>query len=309
VIYNYTDENSKTSVEEAFRRGHALLFPWNDPERQRIGTAMAEIAGYLAEFPPTPSFGGINELDADRQTLWVASTGLKKPFHLQVDELMRFDGDAEGGERGLVALRREKSVRMALAHLKRVLDDALEIAVKGISLNEDLPAELLDKITVRYRAIRYAPIERQVAGIGLHPDGNVLSALLTDRPGLVINDRGSVCRPTTDGTVVMPGSILYRWSNGYFKPTFHSVEIRRGDPPKFTIVAFLNFPDRTPIPRSALRHHSGSFLNEVQSFKEDDMNTAGDLAPLWAALRETDPTQAQTAGQQAHAADGVARRR
>ena len=107
----------------------------------------------------------------------------------------------------------------------------------------------------------------------------------------------------------MPGSILYRWSNGYFKPTFHSVEIRRGDPPKFTIVAFLNFPDHMPIPRSVHDHQSGSFLNEVQRFKEDDMNTAGDLVPLWTALNEIQPTRARTPGQQEHAADGVARRR
>ncbi len=141
-------------------------------------------------------------------------------------------------------------------------------------------------IGFRYRAIRYAPVEREVAGIGLHPDGNVLSALLTDRPGLVITDSDGVCRPTTDGTVVMPGSILYRWSNGYFKPTFHTVEIRRGDPPKFTIVAFLNFPDHAHIPRSARLRQSGSFVNEVQRHKEDDMNKAGDLASLWSALNE-----------------------
>lgn len=285
VIHTYTDGDSGISVEEVFRRGHALLVPWDDRERQQIGSAMSETAGYLAEFPPTRSFGGINDLDADRQTLWVASTGLKQPLHLQEDELSRFDGDTEGGERGLEALRRRKEVRTALERLKRVLDHALEIAAKGIALDQDLPADLLEKITVRYRAIRYAPVERPVAGIGLHPDGNVLSALVTDQPGLVINDRENEFRPTTDGTVVMPGSILYRWSNGYFKPTFHSVEIRRGDPSKFTIVAFLNFPDHTHIPRSALRHQSGSFLNEVQRFKEDDMNTAGDLEPLWAALR------------------------
>lgn len=284
VIQTYTGKDSAILIEEAFRGGDALLIPWSNPTRERISAAMAEIAGYLAQFSPTSSFGGINKLDADRQTLWVASTGLRSPFHVQQDDLVRFDGDAEGGERGLEALKREKSVRGALEDLKLALDDALEIAVEAIGLNKDLPAELVEKLTVRYRAIRYAPIDRDVAGIGLHPDGNVLSALLTDQGGLVIKERNGVCRPPSDGTVVMPGSILYRWSNGYFKPTFHSVEIRRGDRTKFTIVAFLNFPDHTPIPRSALRHQSGFFFNEVQRHKEDDMNRAGDLAPLWSSL-------------------------
>lgn len=280
-----TDKISGSSIEEAFRAGHALLIPWSDPARERIGAAMAEVAGYLARFPPTSSFGGINKLDADRQTLWVASTGLGKPFHVLRDDLARFDGDAEGGERGLEALRREESVRAALEDLKAVLDDALGLAVEAIGFHEDLPASLIESLTVRYRAIRYAPIDRDVAGIGLHPDGNVLSALLTDGEGLVIQEAGDVFRPPTDRTVVMPGSILYRWSNGDFKPTFHSVEIRRGDRTKFTIVAFLNFPDHTSIPRSARLGHAGSFLNEVQRHKEDDMNRAGDLASLWAALK------------------------
>ncbi|HEV7518052.1 MAG TPA: 2OG-Fe(II) oxygenase family protein [Thermoanaerobaculia bacterium] len=289
MIQTYTGMDSAISSAEVFRDGHGLLIPWSNPTRERIEAAMAELAGYLARFPATPSFGGINQLDADRQTLWVASTGLRKPFHVHRDDLARFDGDAEGGERGIEALKQEKSVSEALKELKLVLDDALEIGVEAIGLNEDLPPELIDKLTVRYRAIRYAPVDRNVAGIGLHPDGNVLSALLTDSGGLVIKERSGVCRPPTGGTVLMPGSILYRWSNGYFKPTFHSVEIRRGDRTKFTIVAFLNFPDQTLIPRSALRHQFGFFLNDVQRHKEDDMSRAGDLAPLWSSF-DKDPT-------------------
>lgn len=284
MIQTYAGKSSTVSIEKTFREGHALVVPWSHSTRERIGAAMAEVAEYLATFPPTSSFGGIDKLDADRQTLWVASTGLGKSFHVRQDDLVRFDGDAEGGKQGLEALQREENVRGALETLKAVLDDALELAVEAIGLKEDLPADLLGKLTVRYRAIRYAPIDREVAGIGLHPDGNVLSALLTDRGGLVIKERGGVCRPPNDGTIVMPGSILYRWSNGYFKPTFHSVEIRRGDSAKFTIVAFLNFPDGTLIPRSARRHLSGSFFNEVQRHKEDDMNRAGDLAPLWSSF-------------------------
>lgn len=284
MIQVRTANDSVTSIEEALRRGHAVVVPWSDPVRMGIGVAMAEIAGYLERFPPTTSFGGINQLDADRQTLWVASTGLRSPFHLQEDDLARFDGDAEGGNRGLEALKCEGTVRAALEALKVVLDDALAITIQAIGLKADLTAELVDRITVRYRAIRYAPIDRDVAGIGLHPDGNVLSALVTDRAGLMIEERSGKRPPPADGTVVMPGSILYRWSNGYFKPTFHSVEIRRGDPAKFTMVAFLNFPDHTLIPRSACRHQSGFFLNEAQRHKEDDMNREGDLAPLWRSL-------------------------
>ena len=284
MIHHFDPAAVSDAVTDVFRRGHALQVPWNETERERVACDMAEVANYLAQFPPTPSFGGINELDADRQTLWVASTGLEEPLHTDAEALTRFDGDTEGGERGLETLRRESSVAAALNRLKQRLDHALQISARSIGLNRDLPSELFEKITVRYRAIRYAPVDRELAGIGLHPDGNVLSALITDQPGLVITDRDGVARPKTDGTIVMPGSILYRWSDGYFKPTFHTVEIRRGDAAKCTIVGFLNFPDHLHIPRSARWGGHGDFLNEVQRHKEDDMNEAGDLAELWTAL-------------------------
>ncbi|HEX3131583.1 MAG TPA: 2OG-Fe(II) oxygenase family protein [Thermoanaerobaculia bacterium] len=292
MIQTYADTDSSVAIEEAFREGHGLLIPWSPPTRRRVEKAMAEVAEHLARFPVTRSFGGINQLDADRQTLWVASTGLRQALHMHQDDLARFDGDAEGGERGIEALQQEKSVRGALEDLKTVLDDALAIAVEAIGLRDDLPPALIEQLTVRYRAIRYAPVDRDVAGIGLHPDGNVLSALLTDSEGLMIKEQNSLFRPPTGGSVVMPGSILYRWSNGYFKPTFHSVEIRRGEPTKFTIVAFLNFPDHTLIPRSTLRHQTGVFLNEVQRYKEDDMNRLGDLASLWSSLESLERSTA-----------------
>lgn len=284
MIQTYTGKESATFVETAFRSGQALLIPWSSPAKERIVEAMGEVAGYLAGFPPTPSFGGIDNLDADRQTLWVASTGLGEPFHLQQEALARFDGDAEGGERGLEALARDETVRKALEDLKGALDHALEMAVKAIGLAHDHPPELMEKLTIRYRAIRYAPVDREVAGIGLHPDGNVLSALITDGPGLLVKAPGGEARPPTDGTVLMPGSILYRWSQGDFKPTFHRVEIRRGDRTKFTMVGFLNFPDRMHVARTTLRNQSGSFFNDVHRHKEDDMDRAGDLAPLWSEL-------------------------
>ena len=252
----------------------------------QIRAHMATVAEYLATFPPTPTFGGINNLDADRQTLWVASTGLKDAFHLDQDELASFDGDTEGGLRGLEALHDAENVAGSLQQLKNVLDDALEIALNGIGLKDELRDELLNKITVRYRAIRYAPIERPTAGIGLHPDGNLISALVSDQPGLLIVDPDGQYRPRTDSVVLMPGSILYRWSKGHYRPTFHAVEIGRGEPAKLTIVAFLNFPDHALIPRSIRLGHSGYFRNEVQIYKHDDMNRSGDLASEWQALAD-----------------------
>lgn len=284
MICDYEDKNQAACVREAFRGGHALSLPWNARAGELIRASMATVAEYLAAFPPAPSFGGINNLDADRQTLWVASTGLNNKLHLRPEELTGFDGDTEGGREGLKVLQDDGHVASSIQQLKNALDKALQVAVDGLGLSDEVHGAVFGKTTVRYRAIRYAPIERQIAGIGLHPDGNVLSALITDQPGLLVVDQDGQHRPSADATIVMPGSILYRWSKGYFKPTFHTVEIGRGDPAKFTIVAFLNFPDHTDIPRSTRLGHSGHFRNDVQGCKEDDMNRGGDLASEWRLL-------------------------
>jgi isopenicillin N synthase-like dioxygenase len=130
--------------------------------------------------------------------------------------------------------------------------------------------------------IRYAPLRRDSAGIGLHPDGNVVSALVTDGPGLTLwRDAETSTRPPRDGTLVLPGSILYRWSEGYYEPTFHRVEVDRGAEPKFSMVAFLNFPDRAEVPFRGESATGRRYINNVQAAKENDMDREGDLSSLW----------------------------
>jgi isopenicillin N synthase-like dioxygenase len=175
-------------------------------------------------------------------------------------------------------------VANALSVLKSEIDRALRLAVEGLHLHEELPSTCLDAITVRYRAIRYAPVQREIAGIGVHPDGNVISALVTDQPGLtVLGGQGWIAQPTPKaGTIVMPGSILFRWSNGTLRPTVHAVEIHRGRPTKCTMVGFLNFADGSDVPRS-LRLTGGEepFRNEVNEFKNNDMRPDGGLADFY----------------------------
>jgi len=147
---------------------------------------------------------------------------------------------------------------------------------------------LPEEVTVRYRVVRYEAIDREVAGIGLHPDGNVLSALITDNKGLFIMDKENTYEPPINGTIVMPGSILYRYSQGEYKPTFHRVEVPKKDaveaPTKISIVAFLNFPDKTYVSASSPLGNSRDFYNDISKFKNDDMNPSGDLAPLYQDL-------------------------
>lgn len=264
-------------IEQAFRKGREVILPWNsDKEKQRVSNALSILKLYLASFKPEASFGGTNNLNADRQSFWVASTGLNTPLHTEAEDLLRFDGDEKGGQAGLEALR-IPHIAHAIHATKEVLDRSLALISQAL----DLPEEA----TIRYRIARYEALERDVAGIGWHPDGNVLSALITDRKGLVVMDGTTTHQPPTNGIILMPGSILTRWSEGAFPPTFHQVEVPRRidadseNPTKVSVVAFYNFPDQTYVPKSAHLGQSGTFFNDVQKFKEDDMKIDGDMKP------------------------------
>jgi 2OG-Fe(II) oxygenase superfamily len=271
------------AVERAFRSGSAIVLPWGRAAAE-IACAMRTVERYLSRLPIETSFPGADDLAADRQSLWVASTGLGQQLHTELSDIAHFDGDAEGGVRGLGVLKRDPGAAGALSVLKGELDRALRVAVVGLHLHEELPPACLDAVTVRYRAIRYAPVQREIAGIGVHPDGNVISALVTDRPGLtVLGGPGWIVRPTPEaGTLVMPGSILTRWSDGTLPPTVHAVEIHRADPAKCTMVGFLNFADGSDVPRSLrLTGRQESFRNAISEFKNDDMRPDGGLADFY----------------------------
>jgi len=245
---------------------------------------MRTVESYLSTLPIETSFQGTDGLTADRQSLWVASTGLGQRLHTESAAIASLDGDHDGGVRGLETLRSQPAVAAALLVIKSEIDDALRSTIVDLRLQEELSPECLGAVTIRYRAIRYAPTRRDVAGIGMHPDGNVISALITDQPGLtVLGGPGWSVRPAPDaGTIVMPGSILSRWSDGVLLPTMHAVEIRRGDPVKCSVVGFLNFADGRQVPRSArLTGRSELFRNLVTKFKYDDMNSDGWLSEFY----------------------------
>jgi hypothetical protein len=291
------------SLERAFRSGCAILFPWGRTVAE-IAQAIRAVERYLSTLPIEMSFHGTDGLQADRQSLWVASTGLGQRLHVGLSEIAHLDGDTEGGARGIKMLKMLKmhpELRDGLSILKDEIDRALCMTIEGLGLQEELPWEFLAAVTVRYRAIRYAPIKREVAGVGMHPDGNVISALVTNQTGLtLLGGPGWIARPAPEaGIVAMPGSILTRWSDGALLPTMHAVEIHRGDPVKCTVVGFLNFADGSNIPKSL--RFSGQkdlFHNDVKYFKSDDMRSDGGLADFYRdrrfVVKEGDKTRFRT---------------
>ncbi|HWS34217.1 MAG TPA: 2OG-Fe(II) oxygenase family protein, partial [Actinoplanes sp.] len=238
------------SVENAFRHGCAVVLGWCDAHTA-IQDSLRTVGRHLAAIPAETSFPGMDGRAADRQSLWAAATGIGAELCTDPGGIAHLDGDADGGARGLAMLRSDPRAATAFRLLKKELDGALLAVLGNLGLLDGLPAACLSAMTVRYRASRYAPSSREQAGIGIHPDGNLISALITDQPGLVVlGGPGRVEWPEpADGTVVMPGTVLTRWSDGALAPTVHAVTVRRSDPVKCSVAAFLNFADGTQIDR------------------------------------------------------------
>ncbi|KAJ3982386.1 hypothetical protein F5890DRAFT_1530119 [Lentinula detonsa] len=271
-----------SDIRSAFEVGREYVFDWGSSQRGQVMKAMECLGRYLGQFEPALSYEGTDKKVVWRKSCWFASKGIAYPLLDTEAEISKFDGDLKDGLSGLVALR-SADIRTSLEYLKHVLDSTLVSCCHAIGLNMDL----IQRCTVRYRIIKYVAHAGNPGGIGLHPDGNLLSALITDGPGLGVYDfDGTYREPEVAGTILMGGSTLYRWSKGMYLPTFHDVNIGR-EQKKTSIVAFFNLPDMENIPQSesvVSGTQQSSFFHDIKYIKEDDKSPTGELAALWKTI-------------------------
>ncbi|KAJ3781620.1 hypothetical protein GGU10DRAFT_410897 [Lentinula aff. detonsa] len=271
-----------SDIRSAFEVGREYVFDWDLLQRGQVMKAMECLGRYLGQFEPALSYEGTDKKVVWRKSCWFASKGIAHSLLDTEAEISKFDGDLKDGLSGLVALR-SADIRTSLEFLKHVLDSTLVSCCHAIGLNMDL----IQRCTVRYRIIKYVAHAGNPGGIGLHPDGNLLSALITDGPGLGVYDfDGTYREPEVAGTILMGGSTLYRWSKGRYLPTFHDVNIGQ-EQKKTSIVAFFNLPDMENIPQSESvpsGTQQSSFFHDIRYIKEDDKSPTGELAALWETI-------------------------
>jgi len=268
------------AIRTAFDQGKEYIVEWSDEQKSRTEQAMVDLDKHLSNFDPSLSYEGTDKKVAWRKSCWFACEGIARPFLDTEEAIARFDGDLKDGITGIQGLQ-NRQVRRSAEYLKSVLDSALVTTSKAVGIGQDM----IQRCTVRYRAIKYTPHAGAPGGIGLHPDGNLLSALITNGDGLRVYDFDGTVRFPSDvnGTIMMGGSTLYRWSQGKYPPTFHDVDVGNGQD-KFSIVAFFNFPDMVSIPHSLISgdvKEGASFFHDIKSIKEDDKSPQGQLSPLW----------------------------
>lgn len=259
------------AIHAAFAAGRGIEYGLSPEETQTMHADLAIVGEHLGALPTENSFAW-TDVRPGRRSVWVASSQSGEGFATTEEELARTDGDALAGQRGLAFLQQEQVVD-PLNRLKGHADTALRAAALAIGI----PEEYLGQCGTRYRLIRY---EGEHEGIGVHFDGNGLSAVLTNKPGLFEIDYDGTTQNVDPGAVsVMAGSSVYRSSVGGgrpFLPTFHAVHLGQTEV-KTSVAAFWNLPDKTLIPAELL---GSEFYHDINAMKNDDGPT-GSLRHLW----------------------------
>lgn len=247
-----------SKVEGRFRQGKECTFGWDPDQMARVADAMNEIDIFLTEF---------------HDSCWFSCNGLGQPLVQADAEVSKYDTDFAEEHTVPPTELQDFETRSSLAYLKHILDSTLLTTTTAIGLNK----EVLDRCKIYYRLTKQTSPAAIKVPIHLH--SHLLTATITSNPGVRVYDfAGALRQPGINGTTVMGGTTLYRWSEGKYLPTFHDV-VKKQD--SVTIEAVLNFTDKTEVPRNGL-----GFFHDVEQIHEENSSKAGDFGPMWDIIGE-----------------------
>lgn len=257
-------------IKSSLRQGKEYGLEWGAERARRVTSALIEMDFYLTCFDPVLTYDDCSKKTKNK-SCWFASKGLRQPLLQTEAEISKLDAELAGGKTGLEALE-DRQIRTSMANLQCILDSALLTASRAIGID----SEIIQQCTIRYQ-VKYTD-----QTISLRPASHLLTAMISTGPGMLMYDiDGAIRKPEANGTIIIGGTTLYRWTEGRYLPTFHEETGQAQG--KISIAAFLDFPDMTAIPRSS---KGREFLHDKRRMKEDDQSRTGELRPLWDILAE-----------------------
>jgi 2OG-Fe(II) oxygenase superfamily len=284
------------AVHVAFTRTRGLYVT----DFASLGTTMPALHAHLGTVrealerqPVTRGFQGFDDKESYRQTLGAIHRYGTRHVDLAETEalLATTDGDPDTYRQSLAVLRKSPRLVAALDATTRVASHVLEAVMQIVQRSFGVKGEewndVLRGSTSRHRAILY-DARVQKSSCGVHPDGNMLSVLFTDTPGLRTFDaHGRVHEPDPNGVVVLPGSLLWRWTRGVYQPVFHYVR-DVADRSKTSVVYFYNLErGRSFAFLRAGDAACGRYENDIQRHKIEDIDAASPFAATFEKLRAT----------------------
>lgn len=257
-------------IDDRLRLGKECTVGWDSERAERVSDAMKEIDLFLTDFNGRDT--------AFRKSCWFSCDELGQPLLKADPDLSKFD--SEFSEKSTALLdEQDFESRSSIAYLKHILDSALLTTTSALGIDE-----ILDHCRIFYKLTKHNSPDQPIK-IPLHPHNNLLTATITTNPETRVYDvEGAIRKPGLNGTIIMGGTSLYRWSEGKYLPTFHEVMIGKGG--TVSIEAVLNFPDKTEVPRSSPGQKGRGFFHDIEQIKEDDRAPMGELAAVWDIIAE-----------------------
>jgi len=266
---------TKEHIAASFRVGNGVELPQPPNGIARMHADLTLLGDVLSAKPVEAGFAWTDKTTVRRPTRHSAwFLGGKNGAFVEDPKLLdATDGNKAAGRRGLELLLNFSAEQYEALHNLKCLAD---VGIRLGALAVGIPLEVFTQGHTRYRVAHYVGAEG--GGIGVHVDGNLITALLTNGPGLTeLRYDGS--RHCTDhrATSLMPGSTLYRASAAAgqpFLPTFHYVDMPPGTN-KTSFVAAYNLPE------GSYDLYGHPFNYDVASMKAGDNPHDGPLVPLW----------------------------
>lgn len=261
---------SPETFTDSFTQGNGVELPLDPDTTAAMHAELATVGDRLIQFPAENSFSWTDN-PPSRHSGWLARQGTGY-FATDRSKLIKFDANYAGGLVGLKMLG-DAALEESIISLTSRADIALRAAALAIGVPEDF----LEICSTRYRFIHYSgPGE----GIGMHYDGNAISAVQTNAPGLFeARYDGTIHDVDPDTVSVMTGSSVYQGtslSNHPLLPAFHGVRLE-SQGVKTSVAAFWNLPNGVTIPEDILGQ---TFHHDIGDMKELD-GPNGPRGHLW----------------------------
>lgn len=200
------------------------------------------------------------------------------------------DGDPESLLKGLEVLRAFPELVFAIEQNNRLMNKVIDVVMGMLRYNLAIPEQyyaehILSRSTYRQRLAYYdAEVHNSLCGV--HPDGNLLSFLITDRKGFRYFDSNfQVHEPSPEGIVCLVGSLLWRWSRGLYPPVFHYVKQMSGES-KTSIVYLYNLEINKTFRAVPYGGSEGMYINDIRKYKPEDLSRDGPFANVFDLLIE-----------------------
>jgi hypothetical protein len=198
------------------------------------------------------------------------------------------DTDPKALLHGMEVVSERPDLAAAIGRFNLVTDRVISAVMDAIRRACAIPEDYFHKIvlpgsTCRLRAVYYGK-DTANSACGIHPDANILSLLFTDRSGFRYFDRHlRVHEPDPGDPILLPGSLLYRWSGGLYQPVFHYVR-NMSEESKTSLAYFYNLRRLGQFTTIPYQKTNPVYINDVWHYKFEDIRRDGPFGDLFSEL-------------------------